>query len=90
MNSHSMVAFIVLVSCVAWVMHAWVTSRRGTGDVLNKLKDSLGGDLDEFVDTGRKTVDKIDALEKRVQLLERIVPDRKYELNRELDELGSS
>jgi len=93
MNSHSMVAFIVLVSCMAWVVHAWITSGRGSGDVMKKLKESLGGDFDDFGDlagASRKTVDKIAALEKRVEVLERIVTDRKYELNRELDELHGS
>ena len=93
MNQYSMVAFIVFVSCIAWVAHAWITSGRGTGDVLQKINQSLGGDfenLDELMGSSRSAASKIAALEERVEVLERIVTDKKYALNQELDKLRSS
>ena len=90
---NSSIVLIVLITCGAWVLHSWVTANRSGGHIIDRLKESLGGDLDDLdglMGDSRKAVSQIKALEKRIEVLERIVTDRKYDLNREIDKLHSA
>ncbi|HKI74843.1 MAG TPA: hypothetical protein VJ998_09375 [Pseudomonadales bacterium] len=74
MNVFEMVVIIVIVSVVAGTIRSYFRSRH--------RMVSQGGheSLDE-------ALDKIDDLEERVRVLERVVTDDKYDLKRQIDDL---
>ena len=74
-----MTVFHMVVWIVAIVMIANVLTAR------YKYRGSMGGDgLD---DDDRDRLSRLDELEERVQVLEKIVTDRNYDLKREIDDL---
>lgn len=88
MDPFKMVVFIVLIVSIAGVLKAYF-DRGGKG---NSFMSELG--LDEFWggDPGEvgKHLKKIDELEQRIQVLERIVTTKNYDLKREIDDLARS
>ncbi len=70
-----MVVLIVAISCAAGVLNNYLKNRGG-----GRQAKELEGRLDE-------RMRQIDSLEKRVQVLEKIVTDRNYDLKRELHDL---
>ncbi len=70
-----MVVLIVAISCAAGVLNNYLKNRGG-----GRQAKELEGRLDD-------RMRQIDALEKRVQVLEKIVTDRNYDLKRELHDL---
>ena len=86
MDPFKMVVFIVLIVSLAGVLKAYF-DRSGKGSDFASmlgLDDSMGDDLSAV---GAR-IRKIDELEKRIQVLERIVTSDKYDLKREIDELS--
>ncbi len=76
MGVFEMVFAIVLVTVVAGVINNWVKSRN------NVDRDELDSEL-------ATRLGQIEKLEKRMQVLERIVTDRQYDLKKELHDLES-
>ena len=74
MDVFEMVFAIVAVSCIAGVLNNWLKTR-------NKVDRR---ELDQELESRTAELHK---LEKRMQVLERIVTDRQYDLKKELDEL---
>ncbi len=72
MDVFTMVVVIVTVSCVAGVLNNFLKTKRATHD------QAPAEDL----------VAEIDALKERVAVLEEIVTDDRYRLDRELNRLG--
>ncbi len=88
MDPFKMVVFIVLIVSIAGVLKSYF-DRGGKG---SEFFSHLG--LDEFWSENPEAVGehlrKIDELEKRVQVLERIVTSKNYDLKREIDDLARS
>ena len=76
MSVFEMVFAIVLVSVVAGVVNNWLKSRNSVD------RRELDGEL-------ATRLAQIEKLEKRMQVLERIVTDRQYDLKKELHDLES-
>lgn len=88
MDPFKMIVFIVLIVSLAGVLKAYLdrsSSGRDFASMLG-LDEALGEDPGAV---GRQ-IRKIDELEKRVQVLERIVTSGKYDLKREIDELAKN
>lgn len=87
MDPFKMVVFIVLIVSMAGVLKSYL-DRGGRGA---KLMEELGLDDSWGDDPGAvgAHIRKIEELEKRVQVLERIVTSKNYDLKREIDELAS-
>lgn len=71
MGVFEMVVWIVVVGCLTGVMTEYLKTKRATGS---------NEDLDD-------ALDRIDELEERVRVLERVVTDEKYDLGRKIDSL---
>ncbi len=71
MDVFSMVAIIVVASVAAGTYSTYLKTRQSDGDVSDR--EALEAELDE--------------LRARVEVLEKIVTDEKYELSRQLDAL---
>jgi cell division protein FtsB len=71
MDVFTMVVIIVVVSCGAGVVNNYLKTRR------LELKQAPSADLDA----------EVESLKQRVAVLEEIVTDDRYHLNRELDQL---
>lgn len=73
MNPFEMVVIIVVVSIAGGIINNYIKSKRIDGGV---HKDALDDALD-----------RVDDLEERVKVLERVVTDDRYELKRQIDNL---
>ena len=71
MDVFTMVVIIVVVSCGAGVLNNYIKSQRERDDV--EVSDDVYAELE--------------TLRERVEVLEKIVTDDKYQLGRQLDEL---
>lgn len=88
MDPFKMVVFIVLIVSIAGILKSYF-ERGGKGaDFMRDLglDESWGEDLGEV----GAHIKKIDELEKRVQVLERIVTSKNYDLKRKIDDLAES
>jgi len=88
MDPFKMVIFIVLIVSIAGVLKSYF-DRGGRG---SDFASALGLDEimgDDLTGVGQH-IRKIDELEKRIQVLERIVTSGKYDLKREIDELAGN
>lgn len=74
MGVFEMVAVIVVIGCLTGVINNWLKIRHQNASVQNE-------DLDE-------AFERIENLEERIRVLEKVVTDDRYELKRELDALG--
>ncbi len=72
MNPFNMVVWIVGIVAIASVLEKYLKNR---GD---KKKDD---------ETSEASLDKIAALEERIQVLERIVTENKFDLRKQIDDL---
>ena len=77
MNPFEMVVAIVVIGCIAGTINNWISSRA-------KRNEGRPDDVPAAVHQA-----ELDRLEKRIQVLEKIVTDRHYDLKRELHELES-
>ena len=88
MDPFKMVVFIVLIVSLAGVLKAYLDRGTKGSDFASALglDDMMGDDL-----TGvGKHLRRIDELEKRIQVLERIVTTNKYDLKQKIDDLARS
>ena len=76
MGVFEMVFAIVLVTVCAGVINNWLKTRKNV-------------DRDELDRQIGPRMDQLEKLERRMQVLERIVTDRKYDLKKELHDLES-
>ncbi len=75
MHVFEMVVWIVAISCIAGIVNTYMKQKSGgrqTRDLEARLEQRLA---------------RIETLEKRVQVLEKIVTDSNYDLKRELNQL---
>jgi hypothetical protein len=73
MNVFEMVIVIVIIGCATGIIKEYLKRReRSSSTSQENLDDAL---------------DRIDDLEERVRVLERVVTDDRYELNRQIDDL---
>lgn len=76
MGVFDMIVVVVVVGCITGVISDYLKNKRKAGDIVNEdLADAL---------------DRIDDLEDRIKVLERVVTDDKYDLGRQIDELRDS
>lgn len=74
MDVFTMVVIIVIVACASGVASQYFETKKKSGEWAQDLEDSpLAADLDE--------------LRARVEVLEKIVTDEKYQLERKINEL---
>lgn len=73
MNVFEMVIVIVLIGTTAGVVREYLRHKRSADSVSQETLDDA--------------LDRIDDLEERVRVLERVVTDDRYELNRQIDDL---
>lgn len=73
MNPFEMVVIIVIVSAIAGVIREHLKAKRSTGGIHQETLDDA--------------LDRIDDLEERVRVLERVVTDDGYDLKRQIDDL---
>ena len=74
MNVFDMVVVIVVIGCLTGVIKEFLKTRQKTA------RSVINEDLDD-------ALDKIDGLEERVRVLEKVVTDDRYDLGREIDKL---
>ena len=73
MEVFTMVVWIVAIACTAGVAEKWLKNRR------LELEARQGGDESVYAE--------LDQLRERVEVLEKIVTDRRYDLSQEIDRL---
>jgi len=73
MNLFEMVVFIVVIGVIGGVFREYFKSRHRTASISN---DSLD-----------EALDRIDDIEERVRVLERVVTDDRFDLKRQIDDL---
>lgn len=89
MNPFEMVIGIVLIATIGSLIGRYIHARYGGGSARSHGADhsdwdwGMGYSKDEL----KPYLEKIDALEERIRVLERIVTDRGERLSREIDEL---
>ena len=76
MHVFEMVVWIVIVGCIAGVISDYLKTRR---------KEMASGNVEALDDA----MDRIDELEDRIRVLEKIVTDNRYNLSREIDDLAA-
>lgn len=76
MQVFEMVFGIVLISCLASVLNHYMANKRAEREQHGQTAGDLQGRLS-----------RIDELEQRVAVLERIVTDRKFDLKRQFEDL---
>ncbi|MDZ7686335.1 MAG: hypothetical protein U5O39_16165 [Gammaproteobacteria bacterium] len=76
MDVFTMVVIVVIVGCVTGVISDYLKNK-------HKYASKNTEELDD-------ALDRIDDLEERIRVLEKVVTDDKYELNREIDRLRDS
>lgn len=75
MSMFTMIVWIVTIACVTSLLAKRYEYKRSAGE-----REALEGELEE-------RLERLEALEERVRVLEAIVTDSKYELRRKLEEL---
>lgn len=86
MDPFKMVVFIVLIVSIAGILRSYVERGKGSGNLMKDLGlDESWGDDPGAVGAH---IRKIDELEQRVQVLERIVTSKNYDLKRKIDDLA--
>ena len=73
MDVFTMVVVIVIVGCVTGVASDYLKNKA-------KYGSNSDGDVDD-------ALDRIEDLEERIRVLEKVVTDDRYELNRQIDSL---
>lgn len=68
-----MVVIVVFIGCMTGVVSEWLKTKR-------KTAGNNDGALDE-------AHDRIDELEERIRVLEKVVTDERYDLSRQIDSL---
>lgn len=88
MDPFKMVVFIVLIVSIAGIVKSYLGRGRNSANIMSDLglDDSWGDDPGAV----GAHIKKIDELEKRVQVLERIVTSKNYDLKRKIDDLAES
>ena len=71
-NSYSFVLCIIAIVMVASVIKAYLTNRHQKPEVDPELEETLA---------------KIEVLEERIQVLERIITENRFDLKKEIDQL---
>jgi len=66
------VIIIVAMAMCANVIQTWLKQKKRTPEINQELEDTLG---------------KIDRLEERIQVLERIITENRFDLRKEIDSL---
>lgn len=74
MGPFEMVVAIVAVSCAAGIINNWLKTRRKVS----------GADVDRRIDERLETINE---LQRRVEVLEKIVTDRQYDLKEQIRQL---
>jgi len=90
MDKNAMIIMIVLVCTAGWLINNWIRAKHGY-----PLEDEWGGKTDrtDTAETQRLKAenkalhDKLDAMQDRMIVLEKIVTDRGYSLSAEIDAL---
>jgi len=90
MDKNVMIIMIVLVCTAGWLINNWIRAKHGY-----PLEDEWGGKTDrtDTAETQRLKAenkalhDKLDAMQDRMIVLEKIVTDRGYSLSAEIDAL---
>ncbi|WP_138379303.1 hypothetical protein [Luteithermobacter gelatinilyticus] len=89
MGVFEMVVLIVLISVIGGIIGKWIKAREsGARFDLDELAHDLGLD-DGYYDKKKLQpyLDRIEKLEERVRVLERIVTDKSHNLSQEIDKL---
>ena len=84
------VLLIIAISTAGWLINNWIRARHGYS-----LEDEWGGKTEQTDDAGsrqlreenRQLHDKLDAMQDRMIVLEKIVTDRGYSLAEEIEAL---
>jgi len=76
MHVFEMVVWVTVVGCLTGVLTEYLKTRR---------KEAVGGNQDLLDDA----MDRIDEMEDRIRVLEKIVTDNRYNLSKEIDDLAS-
>lgn len=88
------ILLIVTISTGGWLINNWIRARHGYA-----LEDEWGGMTDKPVETGEvkrlkaentQLHDKLDAMQDRMVVLEKIVTDKGYTLAEEIESLRDS
>ena len=90
MDKNVMIIMIVLVCTIGWLVNNWIRAKHGY-----PLEDEWGGKTEraDTAETKRLMTenkalhDKLDAMQDRMIVLEKIVTDRGYSLSAEIDAL---
>ncbi|PHZ84090.1 hypothetical protein [Paremcibacter congregatus] len=90
MNPFEMVVLIVMVVMVAGVLKSFIERKKPggqSGDMMDKFMDDMG--LGDYATKSSLApyLEKIDAMEERIRVLERIATDKKRNLADEINRL---
>lgn len=83
MHVFEMVVLIVMIGGITTVVSKWLENRSGR----NLREEFFGSDVDLDENGMPLSLQRIEQLEERVAVLEKIVTDRNYDLKREFERL---
>ena len=88
MQVFEMVVLIVLIVFVASIIKQWLKAKQNGGKInLDDLAHDLG--MDDYYSKSqiKPYLDRIEGLEERIKVLERIITDKSHNLAQEIDKL---
>lgn len=86
----SFVLAIIAISTAGWVINNWIRAKHGydlEDEFFGKTEKSESGETKRLKVENRELHDKIDAMQDRMIVLEKIVTDRGYSLSDEIEAL---
>jgi len=86
----SFVVAIVAISTVGWIVNNWIRAKHGydlEDEFFGKTQKSDGAETKRLKAENRELHDKLDTMQDRMIVLEKIVTDRGYTLSEEIEAL---
>lgn len=86
----SFVLAIIAISTAGWVINNWIRAKHGydlEDEFFGKTEKSESGETKKLKAENRELHDKLDAMQDRMIVLEKIVTDRGYSLSDEIEAL---
>lgn len=85
-----LVIWIVGISTLGWIVNNWIRAKHGYAledEWGGKTKRHDGGETQRLKEENRELHDKLDTMQDRMIVLEKIVTDRGYSLSEEIEAL---
>jgi hypothetical protein len=90
MDGKVFVLLIIILSTAGWLINNWIRAKHGyelEDEFFGKTEKSESGETKRLKSENRELHDKLDAMQDRMIVLEKIVTDRGYSLAEEIEAL---